>query len=185
MTAAPLPQLMTADELMELPEDGHSYELSRGMLICMSPSSYLPGRVAGRVMVRLFAFVDQRGLGDVGSSDTGFRLAHDPDTVRAPDAWFVSAERVAGSETLEKFFDGPPDLAVEVLSPSDRFSDVMQKVRDYLEAGTPLTWVFDPRSRVTAIFRPGQPVRFLDEDDTLDGEDILPGFSLPLRDVFR
>ena len=72
-----------------------------------------------------------------------------------------------------------------MLSPSDRFDQVMGKVRDYLEAGTPLLWVLDPRSQTAAVFRPGQPVRFLDIDDALDGEDVLPGFVLPLRDVFR
>jgi Uma2 family endonuclease len=174
---------MTADELIQLPDDSTLYELSRGMLVCMSPSSYVPGRIAGRIMTRLFTFVDVHQLGECGSADTGFRLASDPDTVRAPDAWFIRASRIPAEE-VAGFFPGPPDLAVEVISPSDRFRDVVLKVRDYLEAGTPLVWAIDAQSRVTAVFRPGQPVRFLDEDGVLDGEDVLPGFSLSLREVF-
>ena len=186
MATAPVPErLMTAGELMDLPDDGKLHELSRGMLVCMSPSSYGPGRIAGRIMTRLFPFVEDHQLGECGSADTGFRLTTDPDTVRAPDAWFIRAERAPGGEEPEGFFPGPPDLAVEVVSPSDRFRDVIAKVRDYLDAGTPLTWYFDPESRTVAVFRPGQPVRFLDADDVLDGEDVLPGFRLPLSDIFR
>jgi Uma2 family endonuclease len=147
MTTTSLPQLMTAEEFSDLPDDGTLYELSRGVLVCMSPSSYAPGRIAGRIMTPLFSFVAAHKLGECGSADTGFRLASDPDTVRAPDAWFIRASRIP-------------------------------------EAGTPLVSALDAQSRVTAVFRPRQPVRFLDEDGVLDGEDVLPGFSLPLRAVF-
>jgi|SRR5215212_6650155 len=185
MATAPAPRLLTADELAAMPDNGHVYELSRGMLVCMSPTSYSPGRVGGRLMLKIFAFVDDHNLGDYGSAETGFRLRSDPDTVRAPDAWFVRAERIPAGEEIVGFFPGPPDLAVEILSPSDRFNDVMAKVRDYLDADTPLVWALDPASRMTAIFRPGQPVRFLDADGVLDGEDVLPGFTLPLGEIFR
>lgn len=175
---------MTAAELAGLPDDGKFYELSRGMLICMSPSAYGPSRVSGKVIVRMGTFIDEHKLGEYGTADGGFRLASDPDTVRAPDAWFVRAERVRAGVDEVGFFAGAPDLVVEVLSPSDRFVDVMLKVRDYLEAGVRLIWVLDAQSHITAVFRPGAPVRFLEPDDTLDGEDVLPGFTLPLRDVF-
>jgi Uma2 family endonuclease len=176
---------VTAGELATLPDDGRVYELSRGMLVCMSPSSYGPSRIAGRVLARLGAFVDEHQLGDYGSAEGGFKLASDPDTVRAPDVWFVRAARVPAGENPEGFYDGPPDLAIEVLSPSDRFHEVMLKVRDYLDAGTPLVWVLDPTARVTAVFRPGTPVRFVDAEGALDGEDVIPGFTLPLGDVLR
>jgi Uma2 family endonuclease len=175
---------MTAVELADLPDDGRRYELSRGMLICMSQSAYGPSRVTGKVVARMGTFIDEHKLGDYGTADGGFRLASDPDTVRAPDAWFVRAERVQVGVDEVGFFAGAPDLVVEVPSPSDRFKDVMLKVRDYLEAGVRLIWVLDAQSQVTAVFRPGAPVRFLDVDDALDGEDVLPGFRLPLGDVF-
>jgi Uma2 family endonuclease len=184
MTTAPSDRLMTAAELADLPEDGNRYELSRGMLICMSPTSVGPSRIAGKMVARIGSFVDEHELGIYGTADGGFRLASNPDTVRAPDAWFVRAERLQAGVDEVGFFAGAPDLVVEVLSPSDRFKDVMLKIRDYLEAGVPLIWVLDAQSRVTAIFKPGAPVRFLDRDDTLDGEDVLPGFKLPLREVF-
>jgi Uma2 family endonuclease len=184
MATAPIERWMTADELSELPDDGSFYELSRGMLVTMCPTSSGSGRAGGRIMVKVFAFIDTHNLGECGSGDMGFLLASNPDTVRAPDAWFVRADRFLEEPDPEKFFPGPPDLAIEVLSPSDRFRDVATKVRDYMDAGTPLLWVFDPISRLTAVFRPGQPVRFIDEDGVLDGEDVLPGFSLSLRDIF-
>lgn len=185
MVAAPPGGSMTAAELFTLPDDGRGYELSRGMLVCMAPSAYMPSSVSGRLLVRVGVFVDEHHLGEYGSAEGGFLLRSNPDTVRAPDAWFVRADRVPGGDAADQYFLGAPDLAIEVLSPSDRFDTVMLKVRDYLDAGTPLTWVFDPKSRLTAVFRPGQAVRFLDEDDVLDGEDVLPGFTLPLRDLYR
>lgn len=186
VASAPAPaRPTTADELVALPDGGVVYELSRGMLICMSPSSYEPSMIAGRVMAKMFPFIEAHGLGDYGSAEGGFKLASNPDTVRAPDIWFVRADRAPAPGAREGFYDGPPDLAIEVLSSSDRFIQVMLKVRDYLDADTPLVWVLDPRSQLTAVFRPGAPVRFIDIDGVLDGEDVLPGFSLPLRDVLR
>lgn len=184
MASAPPSTLMTADELLALPDDGTLYELSRGMLVCMTPTTYIPGYVAARIIMRTCAFVGLHNLGICGSAEMGFRLASDPDTVRAPDAWFVRTARLPSGDLAGGFFPGPPDLAIEVLSPSDRYTTVIAKIRDYLEAGTPLLWVFDAQSRTTAVLRPGRPVRFLDESDSLDGEDVLPGFRLPIADLY-
>ena len=176
-------RVWTADEVMNLPDDGNRYELSRGELICMAPSVYWPSYVSGRVTVRLGAFIEQHSLGQFGTAEGGFRLASDPDTLRAPDFWFLRADRVPTGEAGRKFYSGAPDLAVEVLSPSDRFVDVMRKVRDYLEAGTRLVWVIDPDGRSAALFPAEGAPRLIGEDGVLDGMDVLPGFSLPLRDV--
>jgi Uma2 family endonuclease len=160
MAAAPAPAPpMTAEELMELPDDGSTfYELSRGIHICMNSSAYQPSRIADTVLVRLGAFVDQHDLGEYGAAGGGFKLASNPETVRTPDVWFVRADR-APAEDLGFY--------------------------DYLDTGTPLIRVLDPRSRLVVVFRPGTPVRFIDADGVLDGEGVLPGFSLPLRDVLR
>lgn len=174
---------MTAEELMALRDDGNRYELSRGALICMSPSSYGPSKIAGRIITKVGSFVDRHRLGDYGTAEGGFQLASQPDTVRAPDVWFVRADRVPPAELQSKFYAGPPDLAVEVLSPSDRFNDVMQKVREYLGAGTRLVWVVDPEGRTAGVFRADGSYMLLDETGVLDGEDVLPSFTLPLRDV--
>jgi Uma2 family endonuclease len=184
MTAPPATP-MTADDLLHLPDDGHVYELSRGKLICMSPSAYESSRISGEVHTEIGYFVRQHRLGDVGGAEGGFRLASDPDTVRAPDVWFVRKERALRGAAARHFFVGPPDLVVEVLSPTYRFAQVAAKVQDYMDGGVPLLWVFDPDARTVAIFRPGQRVRFVDADGVLDGEDVLPGFRLALADVFE
>ncbi|MGE0544684.1 MAG: Uma2 family endonuclease [Dehalococcoidia bacterium] len=103
-------------------------------------------------------------------------------TVRAPDVWFVRAERVP-EEALDEFFPGGPDLAIEVLSPSDRFAAVVEKARDYLAAGTRLVWVIDPKGRTAAVFYPDGAARLLSEDDALEGGDVLPGFTVRVRDL--
>ena len=121
----------------------------------------------------------RRGLG----RETGFRISQDPDTVRAPDAAFICAER-AGSELPEGFFPGPPDLAVEVLSPNDRASEVIAKVRDWLDAGCRAVWVVDPKTRTVAVYHGNREAVLLQITDTLGGGDLLPGFVVPVADLF-
>ena len=139
--------------------------------------------VGRKMAARLGDFVDGHGIGECGISEGGFKLASDPDVVRAPDVWFVRAERVPAGGFPSGIWEGFPDLAVEVLSPTDRPLAVAQKLQDYLDAGTRLVWVLDPDARAAAVYRPGHVPTFLNEDGILDGEDVLPGFALPLRDV--
>jgi len=184
MTASPADHLITAEELLALPEQpGVSYELVRGELRCAAPAVALAGVAAARAVARVGGFVEQHNLGVCGTAESGFKLAANPDTVRAPDLWFVRAERVPADGIPETFWPGAPDLAVEILSPSDRFTAVIEKVYDYLNAGSRLVWVIDPRGRSAAVFRPGEPPQLIREDGVLDGADLLPGFSLPLRDI--
>ena len=184
MTASPSPMPMTADELLTLPDrPGVSYELVRGELRVMAPTAALPGVVAMRLGRRLDTFVDEHGLGVCGTAESAFRMRSNPDTVRAPDIWFVRSANVPAEGIPQTFWPGAPDLAVEVLSPSDRFVDVLEKTQDYLDAGTLMVWAIDPIGRSAAIFRPDHPPRLLREDGVLDGEDVVPGFSLTLRDI--
>jgi Uma2 family endonuclease len=184
MVTAAGAQRMTADELYELPEKpGVSYELVRGELRCMAPSAALPGVVAMRLGRRMDGYVDEHKLGVCGTADSGFKLESNPDTVRAPDLWFVRAERIPADGIPETFWPGAPDLAVEVLSPSDRFGPVMEKVQDYLANGTRLVWVIDPQGRSAAIFRPDTRPVLIQEDGVLDGADVIASFSVTLRDV--
>ena len=182
MTATPADRLMTAEELLEMPDDGNLYELVAGRLIRMSPSAWLPAVVASNMNYEMVRHVRENQLGFCGTADGGMLLRRGPDTVRAPDVWFVRAERMP-SEVKNEFFPGSPDLAVEVLSPSDRFSDVVQKARDYLAAGSLLVWVLDPQGRTSAVFYPDGSARLLGEDDALDGGDVLRGFSVTLRQL--
>jgi Uma2 family endonuclease len=182
MTASQADRLLTAEELLEMPDDGSFYELVAGRLTRMSPSAWLPGVVASNMNFEMVGHVRANKLGICGTADSGALLRRNPDTVRAPDVWFVRAERVP-RQMKDEFFPGSPDLAVEVLSPSDRFSDVVQKARDYLAAGSLLVWVLDPQGRSSAAFYPDGTARLLGEDDPLDGGDVLPGFSVTLRQL--
>lgn len=183
VVTASSPRMITADELLAMPDDGNRYELVQGELICMSPSFILPSVVSGNVYLEVGTFVRRGRLGLCGTAEGGFLLESAPDTVRAPDVWFVKAERVPADGLPEGFWPGAPDLAVEVLSPSDRFVDVMRKVQEYLAAGTHLVWVIDPKGRSAAVFGPERPPLLLGEDDVLEGSDLLPGFSLRLGDI--
>jgi Uma2 family endonuclease len=175
---------MTAEDLLNLPDDGKVYELERGVLICMSPASPRSNVISVKVIRRLGDFVESHQLGEVGGSEGGFELTSDPDTVRAPDIWFVRAERVPPGGMPDEFFKGAPDIAGEVLSPSDRPGALLKKVGEYLEAGARLVWVLFPKTRTAIVYRADGTVTLVDGDGVIDGEDVLPGFTLRLRDVF-
>jgi Uma2 family endonuclease len=175
---------MTADELLRMPDDGWKYELVRGELIRMSPSGSRSSIVSSNIRNQMGPFVTQRRLGLCGDADWGFRLASNPDVVRAPDIAFVRAERVPEDGIPAGYWPGAPDLAVEVLSPSDRFAEVLEKVQDYLAAGARLVWVIDPEARTATVFRPGGIPETVGADGELSGEDVLPGFILRLAEVW-
>ncbi len=155
----------------------------RGELILMSPSGSLHAIIAARIGSILCDFVEERKLGWVFGAEGGFHIGHDPDTVRAPDAAFVSARRMPDS-VPQGFFPGPPDLAVEVLSPGDRASEVLAKVSDWLEAGCRKVWIVDPETRSIAVYAPKAEMRMLHRSDVLTDDDVLPGFQIEVRRVF-
>ena len=117
------------------------------------------------------------------TAEAGFQLAHDPDTVRAPDVAFVRAERFPPGG-VKGFFQGAPDIAVEVVSPSDRASEVAAKVRDWLQAGCSMVWVVDPENRTVTVHRSRKDITVLTEADMLTGGDVLPEFSMPVLTIF-
>jgi Uma2 family endonuclease len=173
---------MTAEELFELQDDGLRHELVEGELRTMAPAGFDHGRVALRIGARILAHVEEQLLGEVLAAETGFVLARDPDTVRAPDVAFVASERAPLG--TRGFAELAPDLVVEVVSPSDRASEVASKAAMWIDAGVRLVWVVDPQARLAAVHHPGGLVTVLREDGVLDGEDVLPGFRLPLTTVF-
>ena len=177
--------LMTAEELELLPDDGYQYELVKGVLRRMAPASFKPSNTAARILIRIGTHAEEHGLGEVTGADGGYELESDPDTVLAPDVAFVRAERLPSPAEQERFPPIAPDLAVEVVSPSDRMRDVNEKVELYLALGVPLVWVVHPRRRTVTVRRREQEPRVLREGDVLDGEDVLPGFRLPVANVFR
>jgi Uma2 family endonuclease len=173
----------TADDLLNLPDDGFRYELVEGDLRKMPP----PGRRHARIIAKLIAALEQymsgQQLGEV-YADFGYLLAENPDTVLAPDVSFLRLERLEGADLDRPYWVGAPDLAVEVVSPGDRYSEVNEKVARWLAAGTRLVWVIDPRRQQIAVHRAPSAVTNLTVADTLDGGEVLPGWTLPVREVF-
>lgn len=175
---------MTADDLMTLPKQDALYELVRGNLVVMTPAGARHGMIGVRLIVRLGAHVDAHALGVVLGPDSGFVLARDPDTVRAPDVSFVRASRVPAGGMPDGYFDGAPDLAVEVVSPSDTVYEVEEKVAEYLAAGARQVWVVNPKRRTVAVHAHGL-VHVPGEQDFLEGGDVVPGFRCAIADVMR
>ena len=176
---------ITPDDLFAISDRDHRYELVNGEVIKMPPPGFLHGDVVARTAHRLSDFVNRSraGIVVVGSGCI-LELPGDPDRVRGPDVAFVSESRFEGEKLPRKYLRGAPDLAVEVISPSDRVVEVEQRVRDLLEAGTRMVWVLSPESRTAAVYYAGGSARFLRENDALNGEDVLPGFQLPLAEFF-
>jgi Uma2 family endonuclease len=179
---ATIQQITTARQLLETPDLGRC-ELVRGELIMMSPAGFEHGRIVVNITLPLGNFVKERKLGLVTGAETGFLIAHDPDTVRAPDVGFVRTERVPPSP-VRGFFPGAPDLAVEVLSPDDRPAPVLAKVHDWLAAGCVVVWVVDPEKQTASVYRSGEPALVRGASDELTCDDLLPGFRLPVAEIF-
>lgn len=172
---------MNAGQLLKIAGLGRS-ELVRGELIEMSPVGGPHSRIVVRLGSLLLNYVDHERLGEVGT-ERGFILAHDPDTVRAPDVHFTSQARLT-SANQDGFFEGAPDLAVEVLSPDDRASEVLQKVREYFAAGAQLVWVADPVNRTVTVHSAAGYARVCSGSDEVTGEDVVPGFRFRVSDLF-
>jgi Uma2 family endonuclease len=150
----------------------------------MSPTKPLHGVVCARLTIELGKFVQEHDLGELFGAETGFLVETNPDTVLGTDAAFVSHERLATVETFEKFFPFAPDLAVEVLSPSNTVQEIDEKINFYFAAGARAVWVFNPKRRTVAVYRSPFDVRILSEQDTIEGGDVLPQFRLELSKLF-
>jgi Uma2 family endonuclease len=133
---------------------------------------------------RITRYAKERGLGKVFIGDAGVFMQRDPDTVRGPDVLFVRTSRLPPREALKSYFEIPPDLCVEVVSPTDRWSKITEKVDMFLAFGVILVWVIDPQTRTAHVYRKGREVRVVLSTESLDGEDVLPGFALPLAELF-
>ncbi len=175
----------TAEELFYLPDDGMRHELVEGEHRMMPPPGAEHGRVASTVLGLLFAHVRQTGSGITFAAETGFLLARDPDTVRAPDAAFVSRERAEAVGRTLRHWPGAPDFAVEVLSPSDTFAEVESKALCWMGAGTRVLLVVDAERRTATAYRGRGDVRVHSEDETLDLSDGVPGWHVALAEFFR
>ena len=171
--------LITADELEAMGSDAR-FELIQGVLHEMSPSSYSSNIVLARIGAWLFNYVDQHELGQVTFAEAGFILEQTPDTVVAPDVAFVRKARLHLAPAQRGFFPAAPDLIVEVISPTDEPADIRRKQALYDRIGIPMVWWIDPERRTTTVYIPGLPPQHLSDADSLDGGDIVPGFSIQL-----
>ena len=183
--AAPLPRArMTAEDLFVLPDDGYRYELTGGGLVRMTPTGAEHGAVTARLGQILTEHVVARGAGVCCGAETGFILRRGPDVVRAPDAAFVARERIPKTGVPRSYWPFAPDLAVEVVSPSDRLGDVRAKIDECLEAGTRLVWLVEPAARVVHVHRPRREAQVVGGGGVLTGADVLPEFRCAVRRLF-
>lgn len=168
-----------------MPRGQNRYELIRGELKTMSPAGNQHGRIAMRLGWRVAQFVESNRLGATYTAETGFLIQRDPDTVRAPDFAFVVQSRLDEVGEVAGFWPGAPDIAAEVISPGDSFSDVEQKSLQWLECGASVVWVVDPQQRHVTVYRAADDIVILDSEATLEAKALLPGWSMPVSDLFN
>lgn len=177
-------RVMTSQELLRYRHEPYRQELIAGRLHEMEPPGAEHGMVAMRIAASLISHVKTADLGIVFASEVGFHLAHDPDTVRAPDVAFVSRERVEATGIPQGYWPGPPDVAVEVVSPNDRHSDVEGKALDWLDAGARAVVVVDPDLRAATVYRARDDIRVLGDGEPLDLDDVVAGWSPRVAEFF-
>jgi Uma2 family endonuclease len=152
--------------------------------VTVGPTKLVHGIIVGRIASIIEQFVYERKLGVVLGAETGFLMQKDPPELRAADVAFVSRERLQAVDDLGDWLPFPPDLAVEVIPEWDKAAEMRRRARRYVTSGTRLLWFVYPQDREVEVYRPGQPVQTLGPDDTLDGGDVLPGFSVAVTEVF-
>lgn len=170
--------------MLRMPDDGYRYELIAGELKKMMPAGWKHGVVGGRLGSLLGQHVLDHKLGQIFLAETGFLLARNPDTVRAPDIAFIHKDHLPAAPPEEAFWPGGPDLAVEVVSPGDTTGEIDEKVKAWLGAGTSMVWVVNPAWRSVTVYRSPTDIKTLTEHDELRGEATLPGFRCRVGDIF-
>ena len=171
----------TLEDLMRMPEDGYKYELVDGEIIA-SPTGVYHSAVSAQIIHLLKSFLEEHPMGTVMTPDVGINFPGG--NLRSPDVTFVKTEKLPGGLPPRGFGDFVPDLAVEVLSPSDNRREMADKIGEYIECGVPLIWLVDPDDKSVTIFRSLTDVQRLESSDTISGEPVLPGFSCPVSRFF-
>lgn len=175
---------MTIGEFVRLPDQEGRMELVRGAVVREPPPGAEHGHVGFRLARALADHVEENDLGIVATLETGFVLEVEPPTVRAPDVAFVARGRLPADGIPTGYWPLPPDLAVEVVSPSDRADAIEEKALDYLRCGVREVWIVHPRSRSVTVYRSSVDLEALGEDEELGGGDLIPGFSVRVGDLF-
>jgi len=175
----------TAEQLFAMPDSGKHHELIEGKLRMMSPAGSEHGKVAARILARLLVHVELHDIGEVFAAETGFRIASKPDTVRAPDAAFVSHKRLAAAEPTKAYLALAPDLVVEVISPNDSFSEVESKALQWLDAGCQLVLIADPENETLQVYLDSQKRQVYREGETFESGDVCKNWTLEVNDAFK
>ncbi len=176
----------TIEEYMALPDNGVKYELVKGELLEMPPTGGEHGEIDAGLIGFMALHIRKNKLGRIYGAETAFVLNAESRTVRAPDIAFVAAGRLPVGPSTKSAVPIPPDLAVEIVSPSDSLIEVEEKVNQYLEAGVRLVWVINPRRHEIYIYRTGSNQRTtLGITDELDGEDVIKDFKLKISEIFE
>lgn len=178
-------QTATIEDMLALPDDGHRYDLIRGEIIKLAPATGEHGAIAGELARLIGNVARPERRGRVYTAETGFILGRDPDVLLCPDVSYVQASRLGPLEEQRQFLDQAPDLAVEVLSPSESLRSIREKVSAYLDGGTQAVWVVDPVRRSLSVYMADGSFEILSEADVLDGGEVLPGFSVPVAEIFE
>jgi Uma2 family endonuclease len=184
-TVTPQKKVWTDEEFMALPNDGHRYEIVSGELIDMGNSGALHGYVCSLLLAALIGYILPQKLGVILDSSTTFKMKNG--NKRSPDIAFFAKERLPGMTELPTgFLDGAPDLAVEVLSPGNTVEEIDDKIVEYFENGARLVWVISPNQHYVLVYRSAQePDRLLKSADFLDGEEVIPGFTFSVANLFQ
>lgn len=175
-------QPVTAEELIKLPRGRFRYELIKGELLTMSPAGEEHGAVTANLTLALAQHVKANKLGVVYGAETGFKLESNPDTVLAPDMAFISRARVG--TISKKYREGAPDLAVEVISPGESRLMIERKVVQWLHLGAHAVWIVNPQTATVTIYSADGEVKLLAGSDELTGDDVVPGFRIPITEIF-
>jgi len=175
---------LTAEDLWRMPGNGRLRELVRGELRMMAPAGGDHGGITNNIAYLLTSHAKANRLGQVFAAETGYMLTRSPDTVRGADVSFIRAERIPPEGRPKGYWEIPPDLAVEVLSPTDTVEEIEEKVDDYLAAGTRAVWVVSPKRRTVTFYRPGSSPAIFSEGDTVDGGDVVVGFRCLASEFF-
>jgi len=181
--APPTDRLVSGEELLQHPEWGPC-ELIRGKVVPVCRPNKVHGVLTSEITIELGIHLRKTGEGIVVSGDSGIFLERNPDTVRGPDVYFVRRERVGEAPLQPTFLEVPPDLCVEIVSPNDRWSEIEEKVRQYLAIKVKLVWVIDPVWKRARVYRLDGTTDIVSSTGSLSGEDVLPGFELSLSRLF-
>ena len=178
------PTLLTAEDLLKKSDTGNRYELVKGIIRRMPPAGFEHGILSIEIGQFLAEYVKRHKLGRVCGAETGFKISEDPDTVLAPDAAFVSQTSIDKHGIPKGYWVGAPDLAVEIISPNDTYTEVAEKADVWLNAGCKMVWVVNPRRETVEVYRSTEDIVVLRRDDILEGGEVIEGFQCRVDDLF-